>query len=125
VYTADRYNLWRIATDGSRSEALYSNLKNVLVFDFDIENQQVFMVSNRERRIYQTNVHGNASLHHVLALDHSSNGIAVDWVNRKMYWTDITYKRILVAELDGSKKSVLIEKGLGNPRAIAVDPIRG
>ncbi|XP_068671662.1 low-density lipoprotein receptor-related protein 6-like [Montipora foliosa] len=56
--------------------------------------------------------------------------LAVDWVARKLYWTDrgdsdgLT-SRIEVANLDGTNRKVLVWKKLGLPRAIAVDPLNG
>ena len=57
-------------------------------------------------------------------------GLAVDWVARKLYWTDVRdsdweANRIEVANLDGSNRNVLFWKNLGLPRAIAVDPLSG
>ena len=57
-------------------------------------------------------------------------GLAVDWIARKLYWTDcrdaeLETNRIEVANLDGSHRKVLFWKDLGPPRAIAVDPLLG
>ena len=57
-------------------------------------------------------------------------GLAVDWVARKLYWTDCgdsdwQTNRIEVANLDGTNRKVLFWKKMGRPRAIAVDPLYG
>ena len=57
-------------------------------------------------------------------------GLAVDWIARKLYWTDcrdaeLETNRIEVENLDGSNREVLFWKDLGPPRAIAVDPLLG
>ena len=57
-------------------------------------------------------------------------GLAVDWIANKLYWTDCRdsdweANRIEVANLDGSDRKVLFWKDLGLPRAIAVDPLKG
>lgn len=51
--------------------------------------------------------------------------IAVDWVGRKIYWTDGDLNMIEVAELDGTNRMTLYSAGLDEPRAIAVDPSTG
>lgn len=62
----------------------------------------------------------------------SPDGLACDWIGRKLYWTDSETDNIYsdtdsieVADLDGSNRKVLYWTGLDQPRAIAVDPIRG
>lgn len=56
---------------------------------------------------------------------HTPDGIAVDWVGKKVYWTDGGYNMIEVAELDGSNRLTLFSSGLDEPRAIVVDPLYG
>ena len=54
-----------------------------------------------------------------------STGIAVDWLSRKLYWTDSTLSRIYVSELDGSSKTVLVTVDDGTLSDIVVHPIKG
>ena len=56
---------------------------------------------------------------------HTPDGIAIDWVGRKMYWTDGGFNMIEVAELDGGNRLTLFNTGLQEPRAIVVDPFKG
>ena len=52
-------------------------------------------------------------------------GIAVDWINKKLYWTDTGNDRIEVADLNGGNRLILIQSGLLEPRAISVHPLLG
>uniref|UniRef100_A0A3B1J6C8 Low density lipoprotein receptor-related protein 4 n=1 Tax=Astyanax mexicanus TaxID=7994 RepID=A0A3B1J6C8_ASTMX len=52
----------------------------------------------------------------------TTDGLAVDWVARNMYWTDTGRNTIEVARLDGSARKVLVNNSLDEPRAIAVFP---
>ena len=60
-------------------------------------------------------------------------GLAADWVNNKLYWTDCQTKRIEVASADPPKdtkgvnptRRVLVWEDLDMPRAIAVAPNDG
>lgn len=55
----------------------------------------------------------------------SPEGVAIDWISRRIYWTDSGKDTIEVASLDDpTKRAVLINKGLVNPRGIAVDPVQ-
>ena len=55
----------------------------------------------------------------------SPAGLSVDWVTRKIYWTDTELKRIEVTSLEGNMRAVLIWKVLDQPRDIVVDPLLG
>jgi hypothetical protein len=52
----------------------------------------------------------------------SPEGIAVDWIGRKLYWTDGTPGKIEVSELNGRNRAVLISENVQRPRAIVVHP---
>ena len=54
-------------------------------------------------------------------------GLAVDWVSRKLYWTNDASPKstIEVAELDGSNRKILIYRGLNEPADIVVHPTAG
>ena len=55
----------------------------------------------------------------------TTDGLAVDWVARNMYWTDTGRNTIEVSRLDGSSRKVLVNNSLDEPRAIAVFPSKG
>ena len=58
-------------------------------------------------------------LHHFFCTD----GLAVDWINDKLYWTDATLKHIEVYDMMSEKRSIVIRTGnLTIPRGIVVDP---
>lgn len=59
-------------------------------------------------------------------------GIAVDWVNRYLYFTNYgwesherTFARIEMIRLDGTDRKVIIHEGLDKPRDIVIDQLRG
>ena len=53
----------------------------------------------------------------------SVDGLSVDWVNGKLYWTDATLKHIEVYDMQTGIRKVLIRTGnTTSPRAIVVDP---
>lgn len=54
-----------------------------------------------------------------------SDGIAVDWVAKNLYFVDSSAKRIFVCRLNGSFLLLLITTDLASPRGIAVDPRDG
>ena len=52
-----------------------------------------------------------------------TDGIAVDWVNEKLYWTEATVGEVLVMDVAQRQRIKLIDNYDGSTtRAIAVDP---
>lgn len=64
----------------------------------------------------------------VLLLDshlHTPVGLALDWLQHNLYWTDSGDKSISVASADATRRRVLISTDLSEPRSIALDPHHG
>ena len=68
-------------------------------------------ISNTTRVVENTADHG------------PSEGLAVDWINMKLYWTNQEASSIDTSDLLGSSRQTHVENELDKPRGIAVDPI--
>lgn len=56
----------------------------------------------------------------------SPEGVAIDWISRRIYWTDSQKHTIEVAALDDSTlRATVVSGNLQNPRGLAVDPLQG
>lgn len=55
----------------------------------------------------------------------SPDGLACDWLTKKIYWSDGDTNRIEVASLDGKYRKVLYWEDIDQPRAIALSPMDG
>jgi DNA-binding beta-propeller fold protein YncE len=53
----------------------------------------------------------------------SSDGIAVDWINNMLFWTDTGSNNIEVSNLDGSEQKTILSRNLDEPRDITLDPV--
>ena len=52
-----------------------------------------------------------------------SDGIAWDWLNKKLYWSDSEHREIEVLDPNSGDRMQLVETGLNTiPRDVAVDP---
>jgi len=72
--------------------------------------------------VFRASINGDGSKEAVIRHDsHGLEGIAVDWVGRKLYWLDRHSKHLEVSELDGTLRKTL-KAGIQDPRAIVVHP---
>ncbi|XP_067373872.1 pro-epidermal growth factor isoform X2 [Channa argus] len=53
----------------------------------------------------------------------SPEGLAIDWVHRRIYWTDRSQATVECCTLVGRKRETLVSTGLEKPRGIAVHPL--
>lgn len=49
-------------------------------------------------------------------------GLVVDWIGKKLYWTDENVNTVEVSELNGDNRLVLFTVSVDDPRGIALDP---
>ncbi|XP_056271674.1 low-density lipoprotein receptor-related protein 5 isoform X2 [Pseudoliparis swirei] len=130
---ANRRDVRLVDADGVRGESaiVVSDLEDAAAVDFLYSEGLIFWTDVSEEAIKQT--HWNQSSNSlkealgtgqtvvVSGLD-SPDGLACDWLGRKLYWTDSETNRIEVANLDGSSRKVLFWMDLDQPRAIALNP---
>ena len=50
------------------------------------------------------------------------DGLAWDWINQVLYWTDYCEDEIGVYDVSSHQRAVLINTGLIEPRDIVIDP---
>ena len=103
---------------------LLGGLDAVVPLGVDTKDQHIYFGEHTLGRIYRSNYDGSSK---TLIMDDIKNveGVAIDWIGRKMYWTTYLSETIEVSTLDGKHRKVLINAGLEYPRGIAVDPIAG
>ncbi|XP_034653858.1 prolow-density lipoprotein receptor-related protein 1 isoform X1 [Drosophila subobscura] len=110
---------------------LYTSLRNIIALDFLYSNEssvEIYWTDVIDDKIYRGELVGE-SLRNVEAVIHSglstTEGLAVDWVGKNLYWIDSNLDQIEVAKLNGSFRRTLIAGNMESPRAIALDPREG
>ncbi len=63
--------------------------------------------------------------HHNPSLLVLTDGMAWDWINQKLYWTDYCNDDIEVYDPESRVRRVLFDVNLSEPHAIVVDPTTG
>ncbi|KAK2100003.1 hypothetical protein P7K49_021351 [Saguinus oedipus] len=102
-------------------------LEDAAAVDFQFSKGVVYWTDVSEEAIKQTylNHTGVAVQTVVISGLVSPDGLACDWVGKKLYWTDSETNRIEVANLNGTSRKVLFWQDLDQPRAIALNPAHG
>ncbi|XP_072034880.1 low-density lipoprotein receptor-related protein 2-like isoform X2 [Amphiura filiformis] len=122
----NRYYIRRLAIDGSDYQLIKDGFNNIVALEFDYKENKIYFCDNTNRleKVMRMNLDGSNVETVYDNHDDIPNiqGLGIDWVGRKMYWTDSDKDMIEVAELNGTNRRVLYHKGMALPRAIAIDP---
>ena len=103
-------------------------VKNVMSLDFSSDKNLVYWSNKKEIKqlFLQTGISEVIPFHHN---DYSSvpfpEGLAVDWISGKLYWTDAKRDAIYVGDLRNARKMTIIEGKIDSPKAIVVSPSNG
>ncbi|XP_066506152.1 pro-epidermal growth factor isoform X1 [Hoplias malabaricus] len=121
---ANGVDIKRDNLDGSGSRTLLEDPGGSLrAVDYDPLENMVYFASTEQQHIGRISMDGG-SREQLLSTGPPSSpeALALDWVNRKLYWTDAGSSSVSRSELDGQDRKVLIFEKLLKPRGIAVHP---
>ena len=102
------------------------NLTNVVGIDFDYNDQKLLFTQIRPwARIgwMPATIPKNPDIKNIISRGINPEGIAYDWTQKKVYWTDSSNHSIYAMNLDGTDL-VMIAR-VERPRAIVIDPCNG
>uniref|UniRef100_U3IL54 LDL receptor related protein 5 n=1 Tax=Anas platyrhynchos platyrhynchos TaxID=8840 RepID=U3IL54_ANAPP len=126
---ANRRDVRLVDAGGTKLEStvVVSGLEDAAAVDFQYSQGIVFWTDVSEEAIKQTYINqtGNVVQNVIISGLVSPDGLACDWIGKKLYWTDSETNRIEVANLNGTSRKVLFWQDLDQPRAIALDPAHG
>ncbi|XP_054717262.1 low-density lipoprotein receptor-related protein 6-like [Uloborus diversus] len=108
------------------SKILITNLEDAAALDFYYEDGTIFWADVGLEEIKSMHINDsrtNKSIIHTGLM--SPDGLACDWMGKKLYWSDSETNRIEVSNFDGSFRKVLFWKDLDQPRAIELVPMDG
>ncbi|XP_030387623.1 low-density lipoprotein receptor-related protein 1 [Scaptodrosophila lebanonensis] len=130
VIFTNRQDIRGINLKTSSANNFYTSLRNIIALDFLYTNEsvEIYWTDVIDDKIYRGQLVGE-SLRNVEAVVHSglstTEGLAVDWIGRNLYWIDSNLDQIEVSKLNGSFRRTLIAGNMESPRAIALDPREG
>ena len=118
----NKYYIRNISTSGQMMSLMHQNLKNVVSMDYDYTEQMIYFADVGAKTIFKSKIGDPESKTPVINNDAKGlEGIALDWINKKLYWVDRQTQHLNVAELDGTNRRTLVTD-IKDPRAIVVHP---
>lgn len=126
IIFTNKYYVRNISTDGSIYNVVHQDLMNVVAIDFDYKDQKMYFCDVTAKTIFRSDYgsdgENKVTKEPVIKHDsHGLEGLAIDWVGRKLYWLDRHSKNLDVSELDGTNRKTL-KSGVVDPRAVVVHP---
>ena len=103
-------------------------VKNVMSLDFSSDKNLVYWSNKKEIKqlSLQTGISEVIPFHHNdVSYVPFPEGIAVDWISGKLYWTDAKRDAIYVGDLRNGRRMTIVEGKIDSPKAIVVSPSNG
>ncbi|MBZ3890926.1 Low-density lipoprotein receptor-related protein 2 [Sciurus carolinensis] len=101
--------------------------KTAIALDYDSVNNRIYFtqkLDSEHGQISFVSLYSGIHSPTVVASDvGTADGIAFDWINRRIYYSDYHNQTISSMAEDGSKRTVIAR--VSKPRAIVLDPCRG
>lgn len=110
-----------VGSDNSDIIQPISRIGNAVGLDYDVLERFIYFTDIIRDNISRISLTGENS-EVLVKLVRNSDGIAVDWMGRNLYWSDVDLKEISVSKLNGSFKKTLFYRNVSIPRAIALHP---
>ncbi|XP_037071386.1 low-density lipoprotein receptor-related protein 6-like [Pollicipes pollicipes] len=112
----------------TNSTVLTKGVHDAAALDFNFAKQEVCWIDISLEEIKCTSLDGPSRARRrrvITARMVNPDGLAIDWVTDKIYWTDSDTKIIEVASRSGANRRVLFWEQVDRPRAIALLPSEG
>ena len=125
---ANRKDIRLLWTNGKsfKNESVVASSIDGVAVDFLYNNHLLFWSDVSEQKIFSCSLKTSCKPRVIVSGDLGRpEGLAVDWVSKKLYWTDYELKKICVSSIDGKYRKTLIWRNIDVPRAIGVDPNAG
>jgi len=96
----------------------------VVALAVDVEEETLYFSDQFSRNIKRIDLK-SSKIEDVASEVGYCEGIAIDWVNKYVYWTDNDNGRIEMSRVNGSDRKVLFDRDVEKPRGITADPVHG
>ena len=130
----NRRDIRKLALHSGHYETLVADTRSAIALDFDHDNGYLYWTDVTEEKIKRIRFGNTNNSQAEVLVDKDGvltpDGVALDWVNQNLYWTDTGLDSISMISLGGGDdkpryRKTLVNTNLDEPRAIVVDPREG
>ncbi|XP_072161626.1 low-density lipoprotein receptor [Bemisia tabaci] len=123
---ARRHDIRKISMDHHEMTVIVNNTKLATALDYVFRTGMIFWSDQSTNTIYKAPIDEGSEKSIVIQDERTtSDGLAVDWIYNHIYWTDSQRNTIELSNFEGNMRKTLFKHDLGEPRAIALNPIDG
>ncbi|VDN01460.1 unnamed protein product [Thelazia callipaeda] len=123
--------IMNLRTNDDSSSPLVSHLRNCIAIDYYYEKNNelwLFWTDIAADIIYKGLLKGQTLTNIKPIITYgiwTAEGIAVDWLSKKIYWVDSWLDQIEVSNFDGTMRTTILRDNMKNLRALTLDPSKG
>ncbi|XP_051876534.1 low-density lipoprotein receptor-related protein 1-like isoform X2 [Pristis pectinata] len=123
----NRHDIRKLGLHHQEYTQVAVQLRNAVALDADFAEERIFWADVGQQAIFSMSLNGRdrAAGTSIINDLQIPEGIAVDWINKLVYWTDRGTKTLSVANFDGTKRKILFDTDLREPASVVVDPLSG
>ncbi|XP_065839553.1 low-density lipoprotein receptor-like [Oscarella lobularis] len=122
------HDIHRMNLASLQYETVYHSTKVLVSYvgvAFHYQSSMVYFCDYQSDSIYGVPLSGGDAIELYTDVG-APEGLAVDWLNNRLYWTESDRGRVVMGSLDGDERSRRVIVSMGDKiRGIAVDPRRG
>ncbi|KFB48301.1 hypothetical protein ZHAS_00016280 [Anopheles sinensis] len=116
------YGIRRVPMNGGNVVEII-NGSDIVKLDHDCSNGRVYWINYPNNEFWSSNYDGT-DMKRLNEVGIYANDVAVDWISRRLYWSDIQKDAVFVANLDNPDLRSVLMSNLKGPTSITVDPYR-
>lgn len=123
IYVSNRNRIYWSDNTLENWRTFAAQVENAIAIAWDSVKDRIYWSDIRDKRIYSASRNGTDVETFVGQGLDITEGIAVDWIGRNLYWVDSSLNTIEVGCLDKPGiRTVLLHENIDQPRGLAVDP---
>ena len=121
MFISSGYEIYAIDPLTQDTSVVIRGLTNSDAMAIDLNNKKLYFKDNNG--ISSANLDGTGV--EVILKNANIRKMAIDWIGRRIFWTQYNPKGISVANLNGKERRLLIQTSPYQPFGLSVDPTVG